>query len=128
MSSGKQTPEKQLGKKLDGTTLDGLYKVILSRKNGDPTQSHTAKLFSKGTAKIAQKVGEEAVEAVIEAMRGDNAALIAESSDLLYHLLVLWADRGVDPAAVWAALKAREGISGLAEKAARRRAGDIKGR
>lgn len=106
--------------KLDGTTLDSLFKVIESRKGGDPTASHTAKLFHKGTAKIAQKVGEEAVEAVIEAMRGDNAALVAESSDLLYHLLVLWADRGIDPAQVWAALKAREGISGIAEKAARK--------
>jgi phosphoribosyl-ATP pyrophosphohydrolase len=82
----------------------------------------TFTLFAKGTAKIAQKVGEEAVEALIEAMRGDNAALVAESSDLLYHLLVLWADRGIDPADVWAALKAREGISGIAEKAARREA------
>jgi phosphoribosyl-ATP pyrophosphohydrolase len=106
-------------KKLDGTTLDCLFKVIEGRKGGDPTQSHTAKLFAKGTAKIAQKVGEEAVEAVIEALRDDKAALVAESSDLLYHLLVLWADRGVDPQDVWAALKAREGTSGLAEKAGR---------
>lgn len=108
--------------KLDGTVLDCLFKTIEGRKGGDPTQSHTAKLFSKGTAKIAQKVGEEAVEALIEAIRGDNAALVAESSDLLYHLLVLWSDRGIDPADVWAALKAREGISGIAEKAARREA------
>lgn len=114
--------------KLDGTVLDRLFKTIEGRKGGDPTQSHTAKLFSKGTAKIAQKVGEEAVEAVIEAMRGDKAALVAESSDLLYHLLVMWADRGVDPADVWAALKAREGTSGLTEKAARRRADDLKGK
>jgi len=107
------------GTRLDGTTLDQLFKVIESRKGGDPAQSHTARLFAKGTAKIAQKLGEEAVETVIEAMRDDRPALVAESSDLLYHLLVLWADRGVDPADVWAALKAREGISGLAEKAAR---------
>jgi len=113
--------------KLDGTVLDSLFRTIESRKGGDATQSHTAKLFSRGTAKIAQKVGEEAVEAIIEAMRGDNAALVAESTDLLYHLLVLWSDRGVDPADVWSAMKAREGISGIAEKAARRRAGDSKG-
>lgn len=106
--------------KLDGTALDSLYRVIESRRGSDPTTSHTAKLFHRGTAKIAQKLGEEAVEAVIEAMRGDNPALVAESSDLLYHLLVLWADRGVKPEEVWAALKAREGISGIAEKAARK--------
>jgi phosphoribosyl-ATP pyrophosphohydrolase len=116
--------EKQPEAKLDATVLDCLFRTIESRKGGDPTESHTAKLFHKGTAKIAQKVGEEAVEAVIEALRGDNDALVAESSDLLYHLLVLWADRGIDPAEVWAMLKAREGISGLAEKAARRRAGE----
>lgn len=107
-------------KKLDGTTLDCLFKVIESRKGGDPTASHTAKLFHKGTAKIAQKLGEEAVETLIEAVRGDKAALVAESSDLLYHLLVLWADRGINPQDVWAALKEREGTSGLAEKAARK--------
>lgn len=114
--------------KRDATVLDCLFKTIQSRKGSDPSQSHTAKLFNKGTAKIAQKVGEEAVETIIEAMRGDKAALVAESTDLLYHLLVLWADRGVDPADVWAAMKAREGISGIAEKAARRRAEDSKGK
>lgn len=107
--------------KSDGTTLDRLYGVIQSRKGGDPGQSHTARLFARGTAKIAQKLGEEAVETVIEAMRGDNTALAAESADLLYHLLVLWADRGIDPADVWAALKAREGISGIDEKASRQK-------
>lgn len=108
--------------KFDATVLDCLFRTIETRRGGDPTQSHTAQLFRKGTGKIAQKVGEEAVEAVIEAMRGDNAALVAESSDLLYYLLVLWADRGVRPEDVWSKLKEREGISGIAEKAARREA------
>ncbi len=108
--------------KFDATVLDNLFRTIEGRKGGDVTQSHTAQLFQKGTAKIAQKLGEEAVEAVIEAMRGDKAALVAESSDLLYHLLVLWADREIDPSEVWAKLKEREGISGIAEKAARREA------
>ena len=81
-------------------------------------------LFRKGAeGEIRQKLLKmDLVEAVIEAMRGDKAALVAESSDLLYHLLVLWADRGVRPEDVWAKLKEREGISGIAEKAARREA------
>ncbi len=110
------------GATFDATVLDQLFQTIEGRKGGDPTQSHTAQLFRKGTGKIAQKVGEEAVEAIIEAMRGDNAALVAESSDLLYHLLVLWSDRGIKPCDVWAKLKEREGISGIAEKAARQAA------
>ena len=99
--------------------LERLYAVIESRKGGDPAASYTAKLFARGRGKIAQKLGEEAVEAVIEAMRGDPAALTAESADLLYHLLVLWADAGIRPEDVWRALAAREGVGGLTEKAAR---------
>jgi phosphoribosyl-ATP pyrophosphohydrolase len=70
----------------------------------------------RGTAKIAQKVGEEAVEAAIEAVLRNRPALIAESADLLYHLLVLWADAGLQPTQIWAELARREGISGIAEK------------
>ena len=103
----------------DARILDDLYAVLLSRKDADPESSYTARLFAKGEAKIAQKLGEEAVETVIEALRGDNAALAAESADLLYHLLALWAARGVTPDEVWAALEARQDTSGLAEKAAR---------
>ena len=103
----------------DGRVLDALYAVLLSRKDADPETSYTAKLFAKGEAKIAQKLGEEAVETVIEAVRGDNTALAAESADLLYHLLALWAARGVTPDEVWAALEERQGTSGLAEKASR---------
>ena len=99
--------------------LDRLYQVIESRKGGDPSSSYTAKLFARGRGKIAQKLGEEAVEAVIEGMRDDPGALTAESADLLYHLLVLWADAGVRPQDVWRTLAAREGVGGLAEKAAR---------
>jgi len=105
---------------LDALVLDRLYKVILSRRGADPASSNTAKLFGKGTEKIAQKVGEEAVEAVIEGIRGKKKELAAESADLLYHLLVLWADRGLKPEQVWEALAAREGISGIAEKASRK--------
>ena len=99
--------------------LADLYRVILSRRGADPAQSHTARLFAKGKKKIAQKLGEEAVEVVIEGVRGDRDGVISESSDLLYHLLVLWAALDVEPAQVWAALRAREGISGIAEKASR---------
>jgi phosphoribosyl-ATP pyrophosphohydrolase len=100
----------------DVTVLERLATVIESRKGTDPETSYTARLFSRGRAKIAQKVGEEAVETVIEALRGDREALAAESADLLYHLLVLWADAGVDPHEVWTALAAREGSSGLTHK------------
>lgn len=103
----------------DSTVLDRLHATILSRKGADPGSSYTAKLFDRGTPKIAQKVGEEAVEAVIEAMRGDRDGLIGESADLLYHLMVLWADQGVTPQEVYAKLAAREGTSGIAEKASR---------
>ncbi|MFE0752663.1 phosphoribosyl-ATP diphosphatase [Inquilinus sp. NPDC058860] len=106
-------------KAVDARVLDRLAAVIRSRQGADPASSYTAKLFARGRPKIAQKLGEEAVETVIEAIRGDADAIAAESADLLYHLLVLWADAGVAPETVWAALEAREGTSGIAEKAAR---------
>lgn len=101
--------------------LERLYAVIAARKGGDPETSYTARLLSRGTAKIAQKLGEEAVEALIEAVRGNRPALAEESADLLYHLLVLWADAGVQPAEVWAVLAGREGTSGVYEKRNRRK-------
>lgn len=106
-------------KKLDGRCLERLFEVIESRRTADPAQSHTARLLARGPHYVAKKLGEEAVETVIEGVAGDKARLAAESADLLYHLLVLWAARGVGPAEVWAALAARRGVSGIAEKAAR---------
>ncbi len=103
--------------------LDRLFETIQSRRGADPDTSYTAKLYHRGTAKIAQKVGEEAVEAVIEAMRGDKQKLAEESADLLYHLLVLWADADLDPADVYAILAGRQGISGIDEKKARKQSG-----
>ena len=97
---------KQTG---DAGVLDRLYTVIESRRGADPKDSRTAKLFARGTAKIAQKVGEEAVETVIEGVRGDRKKLVSESADLLYHLVVLWADQGVKPEAIWAELETRAG-------------------
>ena len=96
--------------------LGALFATIQSRKGADPESSNTARLFARGRAKIAQKLGEEAVETVIEAVRGDKAKLAEESADLLYHLLVLWADAGLDPAEVYAILESRAGISGIEEK------------
>jgi phosphoribosyl-ATP pyrophosphohydrolase len=105
---------------LDGTTLDRLYAAIEARRNADPATSYTAKLLSRGTHKIAQKLGEEAVEAVIEAVGRRPDKLVAESADVLYHLLVLWADAGVRPADGGAELKRREDVSGIAEKLGRK--------
>jgi phosphoribosyl-ATP pyrophosphohydrolase len=102
-----------------GPALDRLWQVIQSRRGADPASSYTARLFARGRAKIAQKLGEEAVETVIEGVGGDAAAVIGESADLLYHLLVLWAAAGVSPADVAAELTRREGTSGIAEKRAR---------
>ncbi len=103
----------------DGRVLDRLYAVIESRRGPDPEASSTAKLLQGGPPEIARKVGEEALEAVIEGLVGDKDKLAAESADLLYHLLVLWAACGVAPEDVWQALAARQGTSGLAEKATR---------
>jgi phosphoribosyl-ATP pyrophosphohydrolase len=87
--------------------LDDLYSVIASRKGGNPEDSYTASLFQKGLAKIAQKVGEEAVETVIDGVSGPRERVISESADLLYHLLVLWAARDVKPEEVWDELAKR---------------------
>ena len=101
-------------------TLDRLFSAIAARKGADPKSSYTAKLFAQGAPKIAQKLGEEAVETVIAALTEERAAVTAESADLLYHLLVLWVERGGTPEDVWAELARREGVSGLAEKASRK--------
>lgn len=100
----------------DIDVVEELFTVIQGRKGGDPETSHTAKLFAAGRGRIAQKLGEEAVETVIEAIRDDTEAIRSESADLLYHLLVLWADAGIRPEEVWAKLRERRGISGVAEK------------
>jgi phosphoribosyl-ATP pyrophosphohydrolase len=102
-----------------GAALHRLWQVIQSRRGADPQTSYTARLFSRGRAKIAQKLGEEAVEAVIEGVGNNPAALVGESADLLYHLLVLWAAAGISPENVAAELIRREGVSGIAEKRGR---------
>jgi len=89
------------------------------RLAGDIASSHSARLIARGTAKVAQKFGEEAVECGIEATIGNRAATVLESADELYHLMVVWVDAGIRPEEVWAELARRQGISGIAEKAAR---------
>jgi len=106
---------------IDATILERLFAVIESRKVADPANSWTATLLAAGPEAIARKVGEEAVETVVAALAGDGKALAAESADLLYHLLVLWAAKGVAPEEVWRALASRQGTSGIAEKAARKK-------
>src|SRR4051794_41507772 len=96
-----------------GDALERLWRVIESRRGADPKTSYTAKLFSRGREKIAQKLGEEAVEAVIEGVKGNRKALVGESADLLYHLLVLWAETGVAPAPVIAGPAERGGQFGV---------------
>jgi phosphoribosyl-ATP pyrophosphohydrolase len=104
----------------DAMILDQLWQTVEQRRlAGDVTTSHSARLMARGTAKVAQKFGEEAVECVIEATIGNRAATVLESADVLYHLMVVWVDAGIRPAEVWAELARRQGISGIAEKAAR---------
>ena len=103
--------------------LRELYVLLEERKNADPETSYTARLYSKGVKKIAQKLGEEAVEAAIAAVAESKEHLVRESADLLYHLLVLWSARGIEPGEVWAELDRRFGTSGLAVKEARKKSG-----
>ncbi len=120
---------KSGGKKLAGRpvseltpdVLDRLFAVVLERRAASPEVSHSARLLSRGVAKVAQKFGEEAVECLIEAVAGNAEALVSESADVLYHMLVLWVAAGVRPVEVWAELERREGVSGIAEKASRAR-------
>jgi len=104
----------------DAKILDELWQTVEQRRlAGDVASSHSARLMARGTAKVAQKFGEEAVECVIEATIGNRAATVLESADVLYHLVVMWVDAGIKPEEVWAELARRQGISGIAEKAAR---------
>jgi phosphoribosyl-ATP pyrophosphohydrolase len=101
------------------TPLQRLAATIEARRGADPGTSWTAKLLAKGPEKAAEKFGEEAVEAIIEAVRGDPARLTAEAADALFHLLVMCASRGVTLADIEAELARREGTSGIDEKAGR---------
>ena len=105
-----------------GDTLNGLYATIVERrKKGDPDSSYVAKLAAKGRGKICQKLGEEAVETIIDAMDDKKNGVVGESADLLFHLAMLWADMGVKPADIAAELQRREGTSGIEEKKNRKK-------
>ncbi|MDA9980004.1 phosphoribosyl-ATP diphosphatase [Yoonia sp.] len=100
-------------------TLQDLADLIVARKDADPDSSWTAKLLSKGPEKCAEKFGEEAIEAIIEAVKGDNDKLTSEAADVLYHLLIMLTARGVTLNAVMDELARRQGTSGIVEKASR---------
>ena len=102
-----------------GDIIERLSATIAARQGADPATSYTAKLLAGGPALAGKKLGEEAVETVIAAVQGDAAALAGESADLIYHWLVLLAASGVSLDEVAARLEAREGVSGVAEKASR---------
>ncbi len=99
--------------------IDRLHDIVGARRAVDPRLSHSARLLGRGTAKVAQKLGEEVFECLIEAVSGNRKKLIGEGADVLYHLVVLWVDQGVRPSQVWAELERREGVGGLVEKRAR---------
>lgn len=103
-------------------TLERLYRVIEDHRDGDPKQSYVAKRMRQGTAKIAKKLGEEAVETVIAAMENDKKEIINESADMLFHWLLLMVDQGVSIDDVMEEMTRREGVSGLTEKKNRKEA------
>jgi phosphoribosyl-ATP pyrophosphohydrolase len=93
-----------------------LYQAVIAVRDTDPAKSRTARLLRAGRAKMAKKLAEEAVEVVIDAMHGQTEAVVRESADLLYNLVVLWVHAGVRPEDVWAEMKRRERMFGIAEK------------
>ena len=99
-----------------GDSLDRLHQAVLAARNSDPATSRTARLLHAGRAKVAKKLGEEAVEVVIDAINGDRSAVVRESADLLYNLVVLWAAAGIRPDDVWKEMDRRERLFGIAEK------------
>lgn len=120
MASPAGAPPAAVG--ASAAVLDRLWGVVEARRDADPGVSHSARLLSRGTGKVAQKFGEEAVECLIEAVGGTREGLIAESADVLYHLIVMWVNAGVRSDEVWQELQRREGVSGIAEKASRAKA------
>jgi phosphoribosyl-ATP pyrophosphohydrolase len=110
--------------KPDGSqVLERLYATIRARKGASAKSSYTASLFQGGKDRIARKLGEEGLEAVLATQSGDKKGLVHESADVLYHLLVAWANAGIAPAKVWAELARREGTSGIEEKKSRSKRG-----
>jgi len=101
-------------------SVDRLYAAVIAAKHADPATSRTAKLLRAGRAKMAKKLAEEAVEVVIDAMHGETDAVVKESADLIYNLVVLWVAAGIEPKHVWAEMNRRERMFGIAEKLLKR--------
>jgi phosphoribosyl-ATP pyrophosphohydrolase len=101
-------------------SIDRLYDAVLEARDSDPGVSRTARLFHSGRSKIAKKLAEEAIEVVIDAVNGDRNAVVRESADLLYNLVVVWVACGVRPGEVWKEMDRREGLFGIAEKLLKR--------
>jgi len=101
-------------------SLDRLYEAVQAARDGDPATSRTARLLQSSRSKMAKKMAEEAVEVVIDTVHGDTAAVIRESADLMYNLVVLWVAAGVHPDDVWAEMDRRERLLGIAEKVPKR--------
>ncbi|CCE08174.1 phosphoribosyl-ATP pyrophosphohydrolase (hisE-like) [Bradyrhizobium sp. STM 3843] len=97
-------------------SIERLYLAVLAARDQDPGRSRTAKLLQQGTAKMAKKLTEEAIEVAIDAVRGDAQSVVRESADLIYNLAVLWAETGVRPDDVWREMERREVLLGIAEK------------
>jgi len=93
-----------------------LYQAVLAARDLDPGRSRTAKLFQRGTSRMAKKLAEEAIEVAIDAVSGDTQAVVRESADLIYNLTVLWVETGVRPQDVWREMERREHLLGIAEK------------
>ena len=101
-------------------SLDHLHAAVLAARSADPAISRTARLLRAGRGKMAKKLAEEAIEVVIDAMHGETEAVIRESADLMYNLVVLWVEAGVEPKDVWAEMARRERLFGIAEKVPKR--------
>ena len=107
-----------------GSVMDELFSVIEKRKGGDPETSYVARTFSRGREHVAKKVGEEGVEVALAGALGDKKAVVSESADLLFHLMILWSETGVAPTEVLKELSKRRGVSGLAREAGKRKVGN----
>ena len=127
LKTGAEAARQLVTAEVNGDVLDRLWAVVMDRRSADPAHSHSARLLSRGVSKVAQKFGEESVECLIEAVTGNKPALVAESADVLYHLMVMWVAAGIEPADVWSELGRREGISGVLEKATRSRSPVVAG-
>jgi phosphoribosyl-ATP pyrophosphohydrolase len=103
-------------------SIDRLHQAVMAARSADPASSRTARLLHAGRSKVAKKLVEEAVEVAIDTMHGDNDAVVRESADLLYNLMVLWVEAGIHPKDVWMEMERREQLLGIAEKLPKERA------